>query len=169
MALKQVLIDDLLKKGFTEEQIEYIDKEVYMSFKKDNSYKILCNKKYTIIKNEFNGIKFYKIAVMKKDANGEMLYANKQVRFVNCNPPENEKTEIYINSMFEDFYYRKEDKYNAMFTLVITSYQLADKEERAERRALSEYNKSTYDESQLDDNFILREEDLIPMDDVFLD
>lgn len=166
MALRQELIDELIAHEFTDEQIEYIDKEIYMDFKRNNNYKILCGRKYPIYISEYNGLKYYKILINKKALDGTLTKAYKQVKFLKCNPPQENGVEIYINSMFEDYYFKKDDKYNPIFTLVITSYKIADQEKREENRAIAEFNKTTYDETT-NDSFEF--DDLVPIDDNFLD
>lgn len=163
--LKQSLVENLKKRGFNEEQIEYIDEELYVEFKKNNGYKILCGRKYALYINEYQGKIFYKILIKKKYKD-ETINAYKQVKFINC-PAPTEDCIIIINSMFEDFYFKANDKYNPVFTICVTEWSYADKEKREEVSALKEFNQTTYDLSR--DNFDFSIDDLTPIDDNFLD
>lgn len=122
MIVNEKLKKEVEKQGFTEEQKEWLLDKFARSILFAGGYKIRLGEKVLCYKSEFKGMNFYKILIVKKNQDGEKIKAYKNVKFVNCEPPKLDNAEIVIDSMFEDFYFKPNDKYNAIFTLVICAY-----------------------------------------------
>ena len=150
---------ELAEKGYTEEQIDEIDKIVFLPMIKRNNYKVLTGRKVTIYKQVFGNMTFYKIMIMKKKKDEEEpIKAYKQVYFIGCKPPEEDKTDIIINDLYEDFYFKKDDKYNPIFTIGIKDYFVLTGDYGEEKQAISSLNVAKYNANNENNDFVLEEE-----------
>lgn len=117
MSLSPNLMKKLAKKGFTLEQIDFIEKEVYMDFKRENGYKIFCGNKLRIIRKVRDSENIYLIKIIgKKDT----AYF-KEVSFHGCKPPNYDDFQIVINKFFEVYEKLPKGQKNV---LVIEDYDL---------------------------------------------
>lgn len=145
-------IKKLKENGFSEEQIEFIKEEVCKSILSANNYKVKCGVPVLIYRQVYGEYVYYKIPVRKKGKDGNTLNGYKSVRFINCEPPDADKCMIIIHSLFEDYWYKSNDKFNAIFTIVVTDYEYYQNEERIKFEAIGDY----YDEKNIDDDhFVL--------------
>lgn len=141
--LSEEIQEEIVKQNFTEEQKELIEK-IIANVNFLNGYRIRVGRKYKIIVQTWEDYKYYKIAVYSKDIDGHQKTAFKQLKFV-CDVPDLKTgDEIIIKSMFEDFYYSRndKDKYNAHYNIVVKDFEFALKglvEEKEERTAINDF------------------------------
>ena len=99
------------------------------NFVEDSHYKVQCGKAYYIRKyvvelpNGVNIVNYY-IPVLKK-TNGKKENFNKMVRF-KTGVELKDNTKILINNMFEDVKLNKNDKYNPIWHLMITDFDIIE-------------------------------------------
>ena len=103
MGLTPELIKKLTNKGFTDDQIKYIDKEVYMDFKRRNNYKIVSGNKYRIIRKNRNGTNVYYIFIFSKN---KVDYL-KEVIFRDCEAPNYDVCMIFIKKIVEYMFHKE--------------------------------------------------------------
>lgn len=149
------IIEKLKENNFTDEQIEFIKENVVKDVKRRNGYKIQCERPVTVFKNSYGGHDYYKIICNKNDENGNLITGYKRVSFIGCEPPNAEKCDIIIHNMFESFWYKKNDKYETIFTLIILDYEYVKNEAREKFEAIGDYYDSKKEENL--DNFELKE------------
>lgn len=113
---------------FTDEQKEYID---YL--KKDlvyhMGYKVMIGFPYKIRKfvheaKDKKAKAYYKILVARKDSKGKPVYRYKNIIFDDDSVDLEDGTIIMIKNMFETFYDSKWDKFNTLFGLIITDFEV---------------------------------------------
>lgn len=125
------------------------EEEAYIGYKinTNNTYKIWCQ--------EYGGYKYYKIQVQKKNYDGTKVNFYKQVRFAKCTPPEDGEI-IKIKKGFEDVRENKNDKYNPIWEVVITDYELVDNDVVRDKQAYETYQErlSENEEVNIDENFL---------------
>ena len=98
-------------------------------FVEDSHYKVQCGKAYYIRKyivelpNGVNIVNYY-IPVLKK-TNGKKENFNKMVRF-KTGIELKDNTKILINNMFEDVKLNRNDKYNPIWHLMITDFDIIE-------------------------------------------
>jgi hypothetical protein len=117
MGLSPKLMKKLAKHGFTLEQIDYIDKEVYMDFKRENDYKIMCGRTCKLIRRFKNGKNVYYIMIVGKNQS----YFYREVNFYQCESPDYDNCFIVIHQLHES-YSRKNNVYQNK--LIIKDYDL---------------------------------------------
>lgn len=111
-----------------------------------NGYKIQCGYKYKVYVNQYAGNTFYKIQVTKtytKDGANNKLIAYKNVTFKNKLLDTSEIVDgcyVIPKRLFEDFYFRNNDKYNAVWSVVISDWEVVKSEEQVRNEALSDFN-----------------------------
>ena len=134
MKLTPKIIKKLIKKGFTEEQIEFIDKEVYSEFKRINNYNVSCGNKYRVIRKIKGDKNVYYVVIKGKGR----LYFHKEVMFCDCEKPNYDEFYIVINQLFENIYY---DGNYSRNRLIIKDYKLIENDETIKTDALRKYLK----------------------------
>lgn len=112
-------------------------------------YKIDGKHTYRVYKTENNGRVYYKVQIQKKNYDNTVTKGYRQLKFVQCEPPENEDI-IKINSGFEDFYVKG---YDVISMIVVQDYEIIENPQKAEENAYNEYNQKL-DEVNIDDNFL---------------
>lgn len=103
------------------------------------NYKIRTGVTYTVNRQDYNGKTFYSIAVSKTNPDETALWANKQVSFPTGTDLK-DKTKIKIKKAFEDFFFRKGDKFHAIFKLMITDFEIVSQSEEVRNQAYEEFN-----------------------------
>lgn len=146
--MTEKMIDKLKENGFTDEQIEFIDENVAKEIINRDGLKIRCEREYTLYRQVWGENVFYKIITQKKDKDGKNMNGYKRVRFYGCEPPKVDKCKIIIHKMFEDFWYKSSDKYDAFFSICILDYECVRNEAREKYEAIGDY----YDAKE-DDNY----------------
>lgn len=136
------LLEKMQELEFTEEQIEFIKKEVIKDVFYTNGYKIKCGIPYEVRKQYYKEYVFYKIPVFGKNNDGESKIAYRTVQFIGCDPIKEDKDKIIIKNFFEDFYYKESDAYNPVWIIKIMDYEYVEnevKEQRETSKALEQY------------------------------
>lgn len=87
------------------------------------TYKINTSHHYAIKTMQYGDKTFYSVSLAKTNYDKTKMYYNRQLRFVKCEPPEAGDV-IKIISGFEDAYFGKLDKYNAIPVFCITEYEV---------------------------------------------
>ena len=105
------------------------------------SYKIDTKHTYKVYVNSAGGKTFYKVCVKKKNYDGTETKFYKQLKFVQCDPPEDGEI-IKINRAFEDLYVNSKDKYNAISVIAIMDYEKVDNDVVAEQQAYEDYREN---------------------------
>lgn len=108
------------------------DKEEYIGYKIDTKHN------YKIYSQEYNGVKYYKIMIQKKNYDGTKTNFYKQVRFVKCKGPDDGEI-IRIKKGFEDVRENKNDRYNPIWELVIMEYEVVQNDVVDEKQAFAEF------------------------------
>ena len=108
------------------------DKEEYLNYKIDtkHNYKIYCQ--------EYNGKRFYKVMIQKKNYDGTKTNFYKQIRFVKCKPPLDGEI-IRIKKGFEDVRENKNDRYSPIFEIVVMDYEVIQNDVVDEKQAFAEF------------------------------
>lgn len=119
-------------------------------------YKIMGGNKYRIFKTTFNEKDYYKIQVSQKNYDNTVSKFYKQVVFKKGVNIDNE-TDIIIKKAFENLRENPNDKYNPISSLMITDFEIVERQEKIEQDAYAEFQEN------------LNEQDLIDIDDSFLD
>lgn len=110
-------------------------KEPYIGYKIDTKHS------YKVYVNQANGKTFYKVLVKKKNYDGTETNFYKQLRFVKCEPPENEDI-IKILYGFEDLYVNEKDKYNAISVIVVMEYEKVENEVVNQEKAYDKFQQN---------------------------
>lgn len=105
------------------------------------SYKIDTRHTYKVYVNSAGGKTFYKVCVKKKNYDGTESKFYKQLKFVQCDPPQDGEI-IRINSAFEDLYVNSKDKYNAISVIAIMDYEKVENDVVAEQQAYEDYREN---------------------------
>lgn len=112
----------------------------------NNGYKIVCGNAYVVYRNEYAGHVFYKIQVTKtdsRDGGNTKVIAYKTIAFRNkekdCDIPNG--TMIVPKKLFEDFYFKDGDKYNAIWTVVILDWDIVKSQNQIVDEAIDNYKK----------------------------
>lgn len=105
------------------------------------SYKIDTRHTYKVYVNSAGGKTFYKVCVKKKNYDGTESKFYKQLKFVQCDPPQDGEI-IRINSAFEDLYVNSKDKYNAISVIAIMDYEKVENDVVAEHQAYEDYREN---------------------------
>lgn len=101
------------------------------------SYRVNCDWHYPVKAKTFGDKVFYSISLQKTNYDKTKMYYTRQLRFVKCDPPEDGDV-IRIISGFEDVYFGKLDKYNAIPVICVTEYEIV----QTSAEAIAEYNKA---------------------------
>ena len=117
MAFSSRMMTTLKKRGFTDEQIDYIDKKIYSKFKSDNGYRIMCGRKHKVIRlKKGNEYEYY---IMLPCSKKRTYY--RRVYFYGCKIPDYDLFYIVINQIHESFMRRHRVLQNR---LIIKDYDL---------------------------------------------
>jgi len=99
-------------------------------YPKGISYKINEHGKYFIKAKEWNGKIFYNVRIPQTYADGTKCEFERQLRFINCQPPQNGDL-IKIISGFESNYINSKDRYNCITCICVTEYEKLENIEEA--------------------------------------
>lgn len=148
----QRFMNEFENQNFTEEQKEWLNNSYNKRLIASQGYIIRTDEKYKCIRVENNHGVFYKIAIKKKGMDGKFINAYKQVKFVTCEPPKAPESLIVIDSMFEDFYFKANDKYNPIFMIAIKDYHLYENSGAQLYENIVDYKEQIND---LNDDFVI--------------
>ena len=113
------------------------------------SYKINTHNKYIVYKSSFGGKDFYKIYFEKKNQDGSKIKIYRQLKFVNCEPP-NDRDVIRIKKGFEDNYIDPKNKYNDVCIIAVQDYEIFKDEEKMKKEALDNFHRAIEENEDLD-------------------
>lgn len=105
------------------------------------SYRINTYNKYTVFKSSYRGKDFYKIYFEKKNQDGSKTRIYRNIKFVNCEPPE-DRDLIRIRKAFEDNYIDPRNKYNDVCVIVVMDYELFKDEEKLKEEAFENFHRT---------------------------
>lgn len=105
------------------------------------SYKIMAGKRYRVYKLVFDDKVYYRIQIQQKNYDNTVSKFYKQVSFKRGIELENE-TDIIIHKAFENVRANPLDKYNPISTLMITDYEVVERQEQIEKNAFNDYRAS---------------------------
>lgn len=111
------------------------EKEEYIS------YRVTTEQRYTVYKTSFGGKNFYKICLKKKNSDGSELKIYRQLKFINCDPPENGDV-IRITRAFEDNYIDPKNKYNDVCIIAVLDYEIFKDEEKLQKEAYDNFHRN---------------------------
>lgn len=114
------------------------EKEEYIS------YRINTHTKYIVYKTSYGGRDYYKISFEKKCPNGSKIKIYRNLKFVNCIPPENGDF-IRITKAFEDNYIDPKNKYNDVCIIVVQEYESFKNEEKMREDAYKNFHRAIED------------------------
>lgn len=104
-------------------------------------YKIEANKKYTIYKNIYNDVPYYKILVYQKMYDGTKKSYYKEVKFKRGIELENTTT-IIIKKAFENLRDNPKDSIHPISYLMITEFEIASEKEKSVAEAYEDFRKN---------------------------
>ena len=113
-----------------------------------NGYKIKCGREYMVFRSEYQGKIFYKIQVTKKNYDGTKTQAYKTIKFVSKTLDTDipDRSIVIIKNLFEDFYFKANDKYNPIWIVVATDWEIIKTSQQTAAEALETFNsESTVD------------------------
>lgn len=115
------------------------EKEEYIN------YRINTHNRYIVYKTSYSGNDYYKIYFEKKNKDGSKFRIYRNLKFVNCTPPENGDT-IRIIRGFEDNYIDPKNKYNDVCIIVVQEYEIFKNEEKLKEDAFQNFHRTIEDE-----------------------
>ena len=113
------------------------------------SYRINTHNKYIVYKSSYGGKDFYKIYFEKKNQDGSKVKIYRNLKFVNCEPPQDKET-IRITKAFEDNYIDPKNKYNDVCVICVMDYEKFVDEEKLKEQAFADFHR-TMDENEIMD------------------
>lgn len=118
--------------------------DVFKDYHDPNGYKIRCGYYYPVYRQEYGGRIFYKMPVSKRMMDGTTISGYKTVVFRSKTKDCNIKDGSIIKPLrlWEDFYFKKDDKYNPVFTVVISDWEVKLDEEHQRAEAIDDYKKT---------------------------
>lgn len=119
-------------------------------------YKIEAGKKYRVFKTTFNEKDFYKIQISQKMYDGTTKKWYKQIVFKKGVDIDNE-TDIIIHEAYENLRENRNDKYEPVSYLMVTDFEIIERQEQIEANAYADYQNTLYEnenEVDIDSNFL---------------
>lgn len=113
------------------------------------SYRITTSNKYKVYKSSYGGKDFYKIYFEKKNQDGSKTKIYRNLKFVNCEPP-NDGDIIRIKKAFEDNYIDPKNKYNDVCIIAVQDYEIFKDEEKMKKEALDNFHRTMEENEDLD-------------------
>jgi hypothetical protein len=105
--------------------------------------KIEPNRKVRVFKSTFNEKTFYKIQIKQKnyDETEDIWYENVVFKHgVELDDPDGKGIDIKIKKAYENCRKNPIDKYNPIFYLMITDFELVERDEQKKAAALEKFN-----------------------------
>ena len=118
------------------------EKEEYIS------YRINTYNKYTVYKSSYGGKDYYKIYFEKKNQDGSKTKIYRNLKFVNCEPPE-DRDVIRIIKAFEDNYIDPKNKYNDVCVLCVMDYETFKDEDKLKEEAFNNFHRTIEENEEL--------------------
>lgn len=114
------------------------EKEEYRIYRK-----IEPNRKVRVFKSTFNEKTFYKIQIKQKnyDDTEDVWYQNVVFKHgVDLDDPDGKGIDIKIKKAYENCRKNPKDNYNPIFYLMITDFELVERDEQKKAAALEKFN-----------------------------
>ena len=114
------------------------EKEEYRIYRK-----IEPNRKVRVFKSTFNEKTFYKIQIKQKnyDETEDIWYENVVFKKgVELDDPDGTGIDIKIKKAYENCRKNPKDEYNPIFYLMITEFELVERDEQKKAKALEKFN-----------------------------
>lgn len=122
------------------------DNEEYRIYRK-----IEPNRKVRVFKSNYQGKDYYKIQVKQKNYDGteDIWYQNVVFKKgVELDDPDNKGVDIKIKKAYENCRKNPKDEYNPIFYLMITDFELIEREEQKKAAALEKFNDNLNENEQ---------------------
>ena len=106
-------------------------------------HKIEPNRKVRVFKSVFNEKTFYKIQIKQKnyDNTEDVWYMNVVFKKgISLDDPDGKGIDIKIKKAYENCRKNPKDEYNPIFYLMITEFELVEREEQKKAAALEKFN-----------------------------
>lgn len=117
-------------------------------------HKIEPGKKYRVWKQTINDVDYYRIGFTQKNYEGSSQQFYEPITFKKGVSIPNQ-TDIIIHEAYENVRYNPKDKYNGIFYLVITDFEMVKSQDQIAEEALNEYNETIEEnEVNIDDSFL---------------
>ena len=108
-------------------------------------HKIEPNRKVRVFKSNYNGKDYYKIQIKQKNYDGteDIWYENVVFKQgVSLDDPDNKGIDIVIKTAYENCRKNPKDEYNPIFYLMITSFDILQRESQKKAAALEKFNEN---------------------------
>lgn len=122
------------------------EKEEYRIYRK-----IEPNRKVRVFKSTYNNKTFYKIQIKQKnyDNTEDTWYENVTFkRGIELDDPDGKGTDIIIKKAYENCRKNPKDEYNPIFYLMITEFEIVEREEQKKSAALEKFNNNLEENEQ---------------------
>jgi len=123
--------------------------------KKKHPYKVMIGDKIRVFRKDYNGKTFYNVAITQRNYDGTKSTYYRPITFKKGVEVMNE-TDIVIKDMFENLRHNKKDEYNPITALIITDFEVIERQELIEKKALADFREN------LDENEYDITEDMLP-------
>lgn len=119
-------------------------------------HKVEAGRKIRVFKNTYNDQAYYRVQVKQKnyDRTEDIFYV--PIQFKKGIVLDNE-TDIIIHSAYENMRKNPKDDYNPIYYLVITDFEIVERQEQLEKQAYADFQQNLYEnenEVQIDDTFL---------------
>ena len=117
-------------------------------------YKVMIGDKIRVFRKDYNGRTFYNVAITQNNYDNTKSTYYRPLTFKKGVEVANE-TDIIIKDMFENLRHNKKDDYNPITALMITDFEIVERQEQIEKQALADFrenleeNEYGIDDSQL--------------------
>ena len=108
-------------------------------------HKIEPNRKVRVFKSNYKGTDYYKIQVRQKnyDETEDIFYQNVVFKKgITLDDPDNKGVDIIIKKAYENCRKNPKDAYNPIFYLMITEFELVERESQKKAAALEKFNEN---------------------------
>ena len=121
-------------------------------------HKVEAGRKIRVFKNTYNDQVYYRVQVKQKnyDKTEDIFYV--PLQFKKGVVLENQ-TDIIIHSAYENMRKNPRDEYNPIYYLVVTDFEIVERQEQVEKQAYADFQQNLYenelgDEVEISDDFL---------------
>lgn len=130
-----------------------------MEENKDKIYhKIEAGRKIRVFKSTYKERNYYKVQVTQKEYDGQTskYYINLQFKKgVELNDPDGQGVDIIIHEAYENLRKNKNDEHNPVVYLMVTDFEICEREEQVQAKAYSDFQQNLYEnEVEISDDFL---------------
>lgn len=119
-------------------------------------YKIQAERKYRVFKKEFNGQTYYNIQMQQKNYDDTVSKYYRPITFkkgIELDDPTGQGVDIIIHNGFENLRPNKLDKYNPITAIMVTDFEICEREEEAKAKAFDDFQQNLNDnEMEINDD-----------------